>query len=192
MNDSFFDMESYVSSAFARRFARAEETAFINGDGNSKPTGVVQSAQAAVSAAAGQTASITADDLIDLFYGLRRVYRNNGTFLLADSTAKAIRKLTDSNGQYLWQPSLSAAQPDRILNRPVVVSDDVPEMAASAKSILFGDFKHYWIADRQGRTMQRLNELYAGNGQVGFRMYQRVDGKLIRDDAVVAYQNSAT
>ncbi|MEW5921574.1 MAG: phage major capsid protein, partial [Bacillota bacterium] len=130
--------------------------------------------------------------LLDVYHALKRPYRPRATWLLNDSTVKAIRKLKDSTGQYIWQPGLDAGRPDTLLGRPVSESAYVPEMAASAKSILFGDYSYYWIADRQGRVFQRLNELYAVNGQVGFRAYQRVDGKLILAEAVVYYQNSAS
>jgi HK97 family phage major capsid protein len=192
LNDSAFNIDRYVASAFARRFARAEEAAFVNGDGAGKPDGLVGSSTQGKVGATGQTTSVTTDDLIDTYHGLKRPYRKNATWLLADSSAKIIRKLKDADGQYLWQPGLQAGQPDRILSRPAAISDDVPAMAASAKSILFGDISYYWIADRVGRTMQRLVELYAANGQVGFRMYERVDGKLILPEAVVHYQNSAS
>jgi HK97 family phage major capsid protein len=191
LQDSTFNISSYVSNAFARRFAKAEETAFINGDGVSKPTGVVQDAQEGTVGATGQTVSVTADDIINLFHSLKRGYRKSANWLLADSTVKAIRKLKN-NGDYIWQPGLQAGQPDRLLGRPISISDDVPAMAASAKSILFGDFSYYWIADRKGRTMQRLDELYSANGQVGFRMNQRVDGSLILGEAVKYYANSAS
>jgi HK97 family phage major capsid protein len=192
LNDSAFNIDAYVADAFARRFSRAEEAAFVNGDGSGKPTGLVQSATEGKVAANGQTNSVTDDDIIDLYHALKRPYRSNATWLMADSTAKAVRKLKDNDGQYIWQPGLQAGQPDVILGRPVEISDFVPAMAANAKSIIFGDISYYWIADRVGRTMQRLVELYAANGQVGFRMYQRVDGKLILPEAVVYFQNSAS
>lgn len=192
LNDSAFDLEAYIKREFARRIGALEEAAFVNGDGIGKPTGVVQGASEGKVGATGQTTSVTADDLIDLYHSLKRPYRVRATWLMADSTAKAIRKLKDKDGQYLWQPGLQAGQPDRILGRPVAISDNMPEMAASAKSILFGDFSYYWIADRQGRAFQRLNELYATNGQVGFRVYQRVDGKLVLSEAVKYYQNAAS
>lgn len=192
LNDSAFNIDNYVSDAFARRLGRAEEAAFVNGDGVNKPSGLIGAATVGVTAAAGNTTSVTADYLLDVYHSLKRPYRRNATWMFADATAKAIRKLKDSQGQYLWQPGLTAAQPDSILNRPVAISDDVPVMAANAKSIAFGDMSYYWIADRVGRSMQRLVELYAANGQVGFRMYERVDGKLILPEAVVVYQNSAT
>jgi len=192
LNDSAFNLAAYIAAEFARRVGALEEAAFVNGDAAGKPTGVVQGASSGKVGATGQTTAVTADDLIDLYHSLKRPYRARGTWLLADSTAKAVRKLKDNDGQYIWQPGLQSAQPDRLLGGPVAISDYVPAMAASAKSILFGDFRYYWIADRQGRVFQRLNELYAVNGQVGFRVYQRVDGKLILSEAVKYYQNSAT
>lgn len=192
MYDSAFNMAAYVSSAFARRMGRAEEEAFIVGDGSGKPKGLVHDAQVGVTAPTGQTDSITADNLIDLYHALRRPYRSRATWLMSDSTAKALRKLKDNDGQYLWQPGLQAGQPDRILGRPVAISDFVPPLGAGNRSILFGDLSYYWIADRVGRVMQRLDELYAVNGQVGFRMYQRVDGRLVLPEAVVCFQNAAS
>ena len=102
-----------------------------------------------------------------------------------------LRKLKDGSGQYLWQPSVQVGQPDTILNRPVQTSAYVPTVEAGAKSIAFGDFGYYWVADRQGRSFQRLNELYAATGQVGFKATQRVDGKLILPEAIKVLQQKA-
>lgn len=104
---------------------------------------------------------------------------------------KAIRKLKDSAGQYLWQPSIKEGTPDTILNRPLHTSSFVPAIEAAAKSIVFGDFSYYWVADRQGRVFKRLNELYAATGQVGFIATQRVDGKLILPEAVKVLQQKS-
>ena len=105
-------------------------------------------------------------------------------WVLNDTTVKAVRKLKDGSGQYLWQPSLTTGAPDTLLGRPVNTSAYMPTIAAGVKSIAFGDFGYYWIADRQGRSFKRLNELYAANGQVGFLASQRVDGKLILPEAI--------
>ncbi len=86
---------------------------------------------------------------------------------------------------------MTAGQPDTILNRPLKTSAYVPAIAAAAKTIAFGDFSYYWVADRQGRAFQRLNELYAATGQVGFKATQRVDGKLILAEAVKVLQMKA-
>ena len=193
LNDSVFDLESYISREFARRIGAKEEEAFFTGDGDGKPLGILAAtggAQTGVTAASAT--AITADELIDLFYSLKAPYRRNAVWLLNDSTIKVIRKLKDGNGQYLWQPSLVAGTPDTILGRPVHTSAYMPAVAAAAKSVAFGDFGYYWVADRQGRSFKRLNELYAATGQVGFLASQRVDGKLILPEAVkVLEQKSA-
>lgn len=108
-----------------------------------------------------------------------------------DSTISAIRKLKDNQGQYLWEPSLVAGTPNRILGCPVLTSPFMPTLDAGAKTIAFGDFSYYWIADRQGRTFKRLNELYAATGQVGFLGNQRVDGKLILPEAIKVLQQKS-
>lgn len=192
LNDSVFDLEAYISREFARRIGAKEEEAFFTGDGSGKPTGILAAtggAQIGVTAAAA--AAVTADEVIDLFYSLKSPYRKNAAWVLNDSTIKAIRKLKDNQGQYLWQPSLVAGTPDMILGRPVNTSAFMPAVAAGAKSVAFGDFGYYWIADRQGRSFKRLNELYAATGQVGFLASQRVDGKLILSEAVKVMQQKA-
>jgi HK97 family phage major capsid protein len=185
LNDSAFDLMSYLSDEFGRRLGNAEEQAFLTGTGTGQPTGILTDTNGA---SAGSTAAkadtLTFDDLIELFYSLRAPYRQNAVFLMNDDTVKAIRKMKDNNGQYIWQPSVQAGQPDRILNCPVYTSPFMPTMAASNKPVLFGDFNYYWIADRQGRTFKRLNELYAVTGQVGFLGSQRVDAKVILPEAI--------
>ena len=193
LNDSVFDLEAYISREFARRIGAKEEEAFFTGDGSGKPLGVLaETGGAEVGVTAASATAITADELIDLFYSLKSPYRRNAVWVLNDSTIKAIRKLKDSNGQYLWQPSLTAGTPDTILGRPVRTSAYMPAIAASAKTIAFGDFSYYWIADRQGRSFKRLNELYAANGQVGFLASQRVDGKLILSEAIKVLAQKAS
>ena len=134
------------------------------------------------------SAAITADSLIDLFYSLRAPYRRNAVWIMNDSSVKAIRKLKDKNDQYLWQTALTAGTPDTILNRPVYTSPYVPEVAAGNKVMIFGDLQYYWIVDRQGRVFKRLNELFATTGQVGFMTTQRVDGKMVLPEAVKVMQ----
>ena len=192
LNDSVFNLETYIAQEFARRIGSKEEEAFFIGDGTGKPTGIFNvtgGAQVGITAA-GQSA-IKMDEILDLFYSLKAPYRKNATFIMNDATVKEIRKLKDGNGQYLWQPSIIAGEPDTILNRPVKTSSYVPTLEAGAKAIAFGDFSYYWVADRQGRAFQRLNELYAATGQVGFKATQRVDGKLILPEAIKVLQMKA-
>ena len=185
LRDSVFDMEAYISREFARRIGAREEESFFTGDGNGKPLGILAEAGGAeIGVTAASATAITADELIDLFYSLKAPYRKRAVWVMNDSTIKAVRKLKDKNDQYLWQAALTAGTPNTLLGRPVYTSAYMPAVAAGNKSIAFGDFKYYWIADRQGRTFKRLNELYAKNGQVGFIGSQRVDGKLVLPEAV--------
>lgn len=192
LNDSVFNLESYIATEFARRIGAKEEEAFFTGDADGKPTGIFAAAGGAqVGVTAAGTASVKVDEVIDLFYSLKSPYRKKAVFVMNDSTVKAIRKLKDGQGQYLWQPSLTAGEPDAILNRPVHTSSYVPAIGAAAKTIAFGDFGYYWVADRQGRSFKRLNELFAATGQVGFMATQRVDGKLILPEAIKVLQQKA-
>ena len=184
LQDSVFDVESYIASEFARRIGAAEEDAFINGNGTAKPTGLLHSANGAEVGVTAAGAAITADEIIDLIHSVKSVYRKKSVFLLNDSTVKALRKLKDGSGQYLWQPGLKEGQPDKLLSYRLVTSAYMPEVASGAKPVLFGDFSSYWIADRQGRSFQRLNELYAATGQIGFRATQRVDGRLVQSEGL--------
>lgn len=193
LNDSVFDLEAYISREFARRIGNKEEEAFFTGDGTGKPLGVLaETGGAEIGVTAAAAAAFTADEVFDLFYSLKAPYRKSAIFLMNDSSVKALRKLKDSNGQYLWQPSLTAGTPDTLMGRPVYTSAFMPAMAADAKSILFGDLSYYWVADRQGRSFRRLGELFAPNGQVGFLATQRVDGKLILPEAVKVMQMKAS
>ena len=165
LNDSVFDMPAYIAKEFARRIGAAEEEAFFTGNGTGKPLGILAAtggAETGVTAAAAD--KITMDEVIDLFYSLRAPYRRNAVFIMNDATVKALRKLKDGQGQYLWQPSITAGTPDTILNRPVYTSGFMPTLATGNKTILFGDLGYYWVADREGRSFKRLNELYAPTG----------------------------
>lgn len=185
LNDSVFNLEGYIAQEFARRIGSKEEEAFFIGDGVGKPTVIFNdTAGGELGVTAASATAITVDELLDLFYSLKSPYRKKAIFTMNDATVKLIRKLKDGNGQYLWQPSITVGEPDTILNRPVKTSSYVPIAASGTKPIAFGDFGYYWVADRQGRSFQRLNELFAATGQVGFKASQRVDGKLILPEAI--------
>ena len=176
LNDSVFNLETYIAKEFGRRIGAKEEESFFTGDGSGKPTGIFHATNGAqLGVTTASATALTADEIMDLFYSLKSPYRKKAVFVMNDATVKAIRKLKDGNGQYLWQPSITAGTPDTILNRPVKTSAYVPTIEAAAKTIAFGDFGYYWVADRQGRSFKRLNELYAVTGQIGFMATQRVD-----------------
>ena len=184
LNDSVFDLPSYIAKEFARRIGTKEEEAFLIGDGKGKPTGIFAATGGAENGATTTGATITFDDVIELFYSLKSPYRKKAVWILNEQTVKALRKVKDNNGQYIWSPAVSAGLPDTILNRPYVTSVYAPTIAAGAKAIAFGDYSYYWVADRQGRSFKRLNELFAMTGQVGFLASQRLDGKLILPEAI--------
>lgn len=181
LQDAMFDLQAYLVRNFGRVFAIAEEAAFVNGDGVAKPTGVLGAAEVGITAASATT--VTGDEIIGLYHSLKPAYRAQASFLMNDATALVIRKLKDSQGRYLWADGFNQS-PSTILGRPVYVSDGVPTIATGVRSIAFGDFSYYTIADRNPATFQRLNELYAANGQVGFRMAERTDGNLVVPEAV--------
>lgn len=182
LSDNTYNLESEISRIFGLTFGLAEETAFITGDGTGKPTGVLTGADNGVTAASAT--AVTYDEIINLIHSVRAVYRRNASFLMKDATAAMLRKLKSTDGVPLWQPSLQAGKPDMFLGYMQYSSEAMPTVATGVKSIAFGDFREYRIADRGGIAMQRLNELYAGTGQVGFRMRKRVDGKLLVSEAV--------
>ncbi len=192
LNDSVFNLETYIAREFGRRIGNKEEEAFLTGDGSGKPVGLLDATGGApVGVTSASATAITLDEVLDLFYSLKAPYRGKAQFILNDATVKAIRKLKDTTGQYLWQPSIKEATPDTILNRPLQTSVYMPAIAAGDKVMAFGDFSYYWVADRQGRVFKRLNELFAATGQVGFIATQRVDGKLILPESVKLLQMKA-
>ena len=194
LQDSVFNLTSFIGSIFGRRMGELEEEAMIKGSGSGQPTGAVNGASAGHTLATINT--WTADDLLDFQYSLKRQYRRNGSFIFNDASIKDIRKLQDANDHWIWQPSMKEGEPDRLLGNPIHSSYDmaVPSDDPSSKVGLFGDFKSaYYIADRGGTSFQRLNELYAVSaGAVGFRAYRRVDGKVVLPEAMKVLLNAAS
>ena len=192
LNDSAFDLEGYFTSEFARRIGDKEEDAFFNGDGVGKPLGILaDEGGAEIGVTSAASATITADEIINLFYSLEAPYRKNAIWVLNDSTIAAVRKLKDEQGQYLWQPALHEGGHETLLGKKIYTSPFVPGIEAGKKSVIFGDFSFYWIGDRQGITFRRLNERYADTGQVGFIATKRLDGKLILPEAIKVLQQKA-
>ncbi len=207
LNDSAFDIASHIARRFGVRFGNAEEDAFINGTGPSanpqttpsQPTGILTSLTATAGNTTAYADAVHFDNIYKLYYSLKSPYRRNASFLCNETLLLQLMLLKDGNGNYIWKPGLEVGKPDTILGRPIYTSGYMPAIEGTAtkdkgkKVLLFGDFSYYWIADRQNRTLKRLNELYAVNDQVGFIGTQRVDGKLILPEAmqVMALGSSA-
>ncbi len=182
--DAAFNLEGYIIDQFGKALANAEEDAFLNGDGKGKPMGVFDTTNGGQYNTTTSTANISADDIINLVYTLKRPYRKSAAFITNDKTLASLRKLKDNNGAYLWQPALTAGEPDRLFGYAIHTSQFAPEAAAGKAAMAFGDFSYYNIGDRGSRSMQELKELFAGNGMVGYVMKERVDGRLILPEAV--------
>lgn len=190
LQDSMFSVEAYLANEFGRAFGILEEEAFCVGTGTGQPTGIFNAYDdnapvgGEINVITGTSGAVKGDDLISLIYALKAPYRKNAKFLMKDSSVAEIRKLKDGNGVYMWQPSLQAGQPDKLLGYDLLTSAYAPEIAANALPVAFGDFHSYWISDRSGITIQRLNELYSANGQVGFIATKRCDGKTILHEGI--------
>lgn len=183
--DNAFGLENYLLRAFSKALGNAEEDAFLNGDGAGKPLGIfAETGGADVGVTAASATAITADEIINLVYSLKRPYRKNAKFIMNDQTISLLRKLKDGNQAYLWQPSVQAGEPDRLFGYEVLTSPYVPVVEAGKPVIAFGDFSYYNIGDRGTRSFAELKELFAGNGMIGFVAKERVDGKLVLPEAI--------
>ena len=197
LDDLFFDVENWLISSAAEAIAQGEGAAFVSGDGTRKPTGFL-AGPAPVGAAdasrafgtlqyvaSGQAAALptSADVFLDLVYSLRARYRANARWVTSKAVLAALRKYKDSQGQYLWQPSMQAGQPATFLGYPITEAEDMPAVAANAFPLAFGDFKEgYLICDRVGMRITR--DEITTPGFVKFYVRKRVGGKLRNTQAI--------
>lgn len=200
IQDSMFDIEGYLNSLLQVRLGRITAKHFTTGTGTSQPRGVVTAAGSGKVGTTGQTATVTYDDLVDLEHSVDPVYRVGPKvgFMMNDATLKELRKLKDSQGRPIFVPGYEQGNPggapDRLLGRPIFISQEMPTMAANAKSILFGDFSRYMIREVIDLTLFRMADSnFILNGQIGFVAFNRQGGNLVDvGGAVKFYQNSAT
>ena len=174
--DNAFGLENFLIDSFGKAIGNAEENAFLNGTGNGQPTGIFAENGGGTYIT---TEATEGDAIIELVYSLKRAYRKNAAFILNDKMIAKIRTYKDHNGAYMWQPSLIAGEPDKLLGYPVYTSQYAPE-----DSIAFGDFSYYNLGDRGARSFKQLTELFAGNGMIGYVAKERVDGILVLPEAV--------
>jgi len=168
--------------AIVDAFAQFEDNWFIDGTGSSQAYGVLTGADAGVTAASAT--AITGDELIDLYHSLKQPYRPRAVWIMNDSTLKAIAKLKDGDGQYLWRTGLVAGNPDTILGRPVFTSPNAAAMEASAVAIGFGDMSYYVIADRTALDIMVDPYTNSSTGLVNIHADKRTGGKLTLGEAV--------
>jgi HK97 family phage major capsid protein len=185
LDDSAFDIEGWLAGRIADKFARSEAGAFINGDGIDKPKGMLTYPQVeneiwewgnigyVPTGVAGGIQS--GDPIVDLVYALGAVYRANGTFVMNSKTAGTIRKLKDNDGRFLWSDGLAAGEPARLMGYPVLVAEDMPDIANGSTAIAFGDFgAGYTVAERP--DLRVLRDPFSAKPHVLFYATKRVGG----------------
>ena len=188
LDDTAFDIEGWLAGRIADKFARAEAAAFVSGDGVDKPTGFLTHPTAAdaswswgnlgyvITGADGDFAALNpADAIVDLVYALGARYRANASFVMNSKTAGAVRKMKDADGRFLWSDGLAAGEPARLMGYPVLIAEDMPDIASNAMAIAFGDFgAGYTIAERP--ELRVLRDPFSAKPHVLFYATKRVGG----------------
>lgn len=188
LDDAAFDIEAWLAGRIADKFAASESSAFINGDGVDKPTGILAHAQVdndswtwgslgyvATGTDGGFDGSNPADAIVELVYALGAQYRANGTFVMNSKTAGQVRKLKDADGRFLWSDGLAAGEPARLMGYPVLIAEDMPDIASDAAAIVFGDFAAgYTVAERP--DLRILRDPFSAKPHVLFYATKRVGG----------------
>jgi HK97 family phage major capsid protein len=180
MEDTYVDLLGYLAMQAGRAVGNAFGTRLVTGTGSSQPQGVATAATTGITGGAGVTGAFTADNLIDLHYSVIAPYRNSPScgWLMRDATLGNARKLKDSQGQYLWQPSLQVGAPDLILGKQVFTDPAVAAVALSARSVLFGDMSRYFVRQVKDIRFERSDEFAFNADLTTFRCVLRGDGGL--------------
>lgn len=203
LDDSAFDVEGWLSGKIATRFIRAESAAFVSGDGVDKPRGFLTPAKVANAswtwgslgyvasgAAADFPSTNAADCIVSLVYALGADYRANAAFIMNSKTAGAVRKMKDADGRFMWSDGLAAGEPARLMGYPVLICEDMPDIAANAYAIAFGDFNAgYTIAERP--DLRILRDPFSAKPHVLFYATKRVGGD-VSDYAAIKLMKFAT
>ena len=177
VHDSTFKIEDHLIQRLARNFGRGEDKAFLTGTGANMPTGILaEEGGADIGVEADQ---LTYDDVVKLFFSVKPEYRRNGTWLMNDETALALRTLKDDSGNYIWNHAN-----DTILGHKVCISEFMPGAESGGKPVAFGDFRYYWIVDKRPVCLRTLVEKFAMLGCVGYLAYEFLDGKIVRPEAI--------
>ena len=193
LNDSAFDFDAVIRDAIAGRFVRKQNSDFTIGGGTTLPRGIITDATSGRVGTTGQTTSIIFSDIVALEHSVDPVYRKGASYMMNDQSLRVVKTLVDTQQRPLFVSGLANGAPDTLMGYPIVINQDVPVMAANAKSVLFGNFSNYYIRDVRGAQMLVLRERFADFLQVGYVAYMRSDGRLISAASPVKYYaNSAT
>lgn len=188
LNDSGINIEEYITMLMNEGIGEFEEDKFINGAGVSDFTGI---AAGTVGVTSASPTAITSDEVLDMYYSIASKYRPSASWVVSDSFEKAVMKLKDTTGRYLWNMGIGDGVPAMLNNRPIYNSSFMPAIAATAVTAAFGDMSYFQIADRGGIAIKRLNELFAGTGEIGFQVTKRGDSKIMLDEAIKTFKMHA-
>lgn len=178
--DTAVDLTGYIAMQAGRAVGNALGAHLMTGTGTNQPNGLVTAATLGVTGGAGVTGAFTADNVIDLMFSVIAPYRNSAScgWLLKDASLAAVRKLKDTQGRYLWEPSLQVGAPDQLLGKQVNTDPNVAAVALSAKSLLFGDISQYFVRTVNGIRFERSDEYAFANDLITYRCILRGDGEL--------------
>ena len=190
LEDGGVDLEQYIMDMFSERIGTAEEKAFISGDGNGKPLGLIHQAQ--LGAVSELEKDITMEDMVDLEYSLKSEYRKHAVWLMSEDAYNRLRRIPHYQGHGVWRNDLQEGDPVQLFGYPIYICTAMDDVAPGSIPVMFGDFRHYWIGDRGKRVIKRLVERYADRGQVAFITSERVDAKLVLPEAVKMLKISGT
>lgn len=182
LEDCGVDLKKYIEEAFAHRIGNAEESAFIRGDGNGKPLGIIH--QASIGKVTDEKGKISADDLVDMEFSLAEPYRKNAVWVMSNDAYCRLGQLRHYRGNPIWSNGLEEEKPTKLFGYPVYICNHMDDVTPGSIPVMFGDFSYYWIGDRGKRVIKRLVERYADHGQVAFITTERVDAKLVLPEAI--------
>ena len=182
LEDCGVDLKKYIEEAFAHRIGNAEESAFIRGDGNGKPLGIIH--QASIGKVTDEKGKISADDLVDMEFSLAEPYRKNAVWVMSNDAYCRLGQLRHYRGNPIWSNGLNEEMPMKLFGYPVYICNHMDDVTPGSIPVMFGDFSYYWIGDRGKRVIKRLVERYADHGQVAFITTERVDAKLVLPEAI--------
>lgn len=181
MVDVGLDMENHLIDSIAKSFGAMEDAAYVNGNGDIQPTGILHNTRGAQVGTI--TATLTYEDVVKLYFSVKPEYRKRGVWMMNDETAHYLRTLKDEGGNYIWNHTN-----DTILGKRVYICNDMPSIGAGNKPIAFGDFSYYWIIIRDEISIKVLKELYYDDMQIGYIAREYLDAKLIRPEAIKVIQ----
>jgi len=189
MQDSAFNLEAFLIKKFGERLGRATAAHYAAGTGSSQPQGLNQCTSGKTAAA---VAAVTYIEMLDLKHSVDPAYRIGANWVFNDTTLLALKKLLDGDSRPLWQPDISGVTPATIDGDTYAIDQGLPNMAASAKSIVYGDISGLWIRDVMGMAITRMVERYADYHQVGFVAIMRTDSKIIDGNGMRALTMAAS